>query len=104
MDIIRVEDAPVARRVGGFEGRSLAEGPAASIMHVTLDPGAVLEPHSAPVDASFFVLEGEAELTFEGETAPIKAGALFASPRGTVRGMRNTGSGPFRVLVIKSLQ
>lgn len=103
MDIIRVEDAPVARRVGGFEGRALAEGPVAGIMHISLEPGAVLEPHSAPVDATFFVLDGQAELTSGGETATVKAGALFQSPRGTVRGLRNIGTAIFRVLVIKSL-
>ncbi len=104
MKITSIVDAPVVRKVEGFEGRKLADGPTATIVHIRLEAGAVLEPHASPVDVAFFVLEGEADLTCGEESAPVKAGMLTQAPRGSLHGMRNTGSGPFRVLVVKGLR
>ena len=103
MKFTRIEDAPVVHKVAGVEGRKLAEGPVANLVHICLEPGAVLEPHAIPLDASFFILEGEAELSSGGETAEARPGMLFQSPRGTVHGFRNTGATRFRVLVIRGL-
>jgi quercetin dioxygenase-like cupin family protein len=103
MNITRIEDAPIVRKVEGFEGRKLSDGPAAALVHIQLDAGAVLDPHASPVDIAIFVLEGEAELSCGDEKAMVKAGMLSQTPKGMLHGMRNTGKGPFRVLVIKSL-
>ncbi len=103
MNFTRIEDAPVVRNVGGVEGRKLGEGPVADLVHIKLEPGAVLEPHAVPVDASFFILEGEAELSCGSEKAVAKPGMLFQSSKGTVHGFRNTGATIFRVLVIKGM-
>jgi len=46
----------------------------------------------------FFVLEGEAEFTLDGETHRFGPGSFVAAPIGTVHGFRNAGGGELRML------
>jgi quercetin dioxygenase-like cupin family protein len=103
MQITTIADAPVAHRSADFEGRRLAEGPAAVVVHMTLAPGGAVPPHPSPVDIAFFIIEGRAEISVGDETEAVEAGSLAASPRGLPHGLFNPGPGICRVLVIKGL-
>lgn len=101
MRAIRVEDAPIARKVEGFEGRRLSDGPPATVVHIRMERGAVLEPHPAPADTAFFVVEGEGVVSSGGKEVRAERGTLVEAPKGSSNGLRNTGGGPFVVLVIR---
>jgi len=69
------------------------------VVVATLSPGTVAEPHTHPGDEITYVLEGEGELSIEGEpTRKVKAGDAFIVPAGKVHGGKNTGTVPYRVI------
>lgn len=51
--------------------RKLYDNPAAQIMHMTLKPGESLKPNKTPVDAVFYVLEGEPTIHINGESIHV---------------------------------
>lgn len=57
--------------------------------------------HDNQVD-SFYVLEGLAEFTVEGETFTAGPGSYVAAPRGVEHGFANAGEGELRLLNIHS--
>lgn len=102
MRITRVEDAPIARKVEGFEGRKLSDGPAATIVHIRMEAGTELEAHPVPADTAFFVVEGSGTLSSDGEEVRAVAGCLVEAPKGSTNGLRADKSGPLIVLVIRA--
>ena len=81
--------------------RVLAELPELEVIDLHFGPDIVVEPHTHRdhVD-SFYVLEGEAEFTIDGEVVRAGPGTYVAAPIGTVHGFRNAGSGKLRLLNI----
>jgi mannose-6-phosphate isomerase-like protein (cupin superfamily) len=60
-----------------------------------------VEPHTHRDHADcFYVLEGEAEFTLNGELVRFGPGAFVAAPTGALHGFRNAGDGELRVLNI----
>jgi quercetin dioxygenase-like cupin family protein len=57
--------------------------------------------HDNQVD-SFYVLEGLAQFTVEGETFTAGPGSYVAAPRGVEHGFGNAGDGDLRLLNIHS--
>jgi len=58
-----------------------------------------VQPHTHRAHADcFFVLEGEAEFTLDGESHRFGPGSFVAAPIGTVHGFRNAGTGELRML------
>jgi len=101
MRTIRIDEAPIARKVEGFEGRRLSDGPPATVVHIRMDPGNVLEPHPAPADTAFYVVEGRGTILSEGKEFSAEAGTFAEAPAGSLNGLRNDGEGPFVVLVVR---
>lgn len=60
-------------------------------------PGPPMHVHHRE-DESFYVLEGEMEVTVNGETAMAVAGTFFHIPRGTPHTFKNAGEVPARFL------
>jgi quercetin dioxygenase-like cupin family protein len=83
-------------------GRRLYASGEAVVIHIAIEPGRAIEPHAAPVDMEFFVLEGSGLFTVGGESAEAGPGALVESPRNIPHGIRNTGPGPLRLLAVKN--
>jgi quercetin dioxygenase-like cupin family protein len=80
----------------------LAELPEIEIFELRFKPDfAGVAPHTHPdhVD-SFYVLEGEAEFTIEGEVVRAGPGSFVAAPTGTEHGFRVVGDGDLVVLNI----
>ena len=62
-------------------------------------PEIVVEPHTHADHAdSFYVLEGEAEFTVDGQVVRGGVGTWVSAPIGTVHGFRNAGDGELRLL------
>jgi len=102
MEITRVEDGAIVMNDEDMTGRRLYSSPRAVVIHMTINPGRAVMPHSASMDMEFFVLEGEAVFTVGEEEAVAKAGALVASPKDISHGIRNPGHVPLRILAIKN--
>jgi mannose-6-phosphate isomerase-like protein (cupin superfamily) len=82
--------------------RILAELPELEVVDLTFPPdfeGVDLHTHADHAD-SFFVLEGEAEFTIDGEVFRAGPGTFVAAPVGAVHGFRNAGPGNLRMLNI----
>lgn len=64
------------------------------------DPGVAIPPHvHENEDEVFHVLEGELEVTVDGETTVLKAGDMAFGPRGVPHAWKTVGEGKTRVLL-----
>jgi quercetin dioxygenase-like cupin family protein len=69
------------------------------VIDCLVGPGGGPPPHRhTREEESFFLLEGELTVTFEGRTVRMKPGDFVHFPRGTVHGFRNEGAGFARML------
>jgi quercetin dioxygenase-like cupin family protein len=103
VDVIVIEPGggePVGR--GERNHRILVELPELEVIELRFGPdfeGVDGHTHADHVD-SFYVLEGEAEFTVEGEVFRAPPGTYVAAPAGVAHGFRNAGEGDLRVLNI----
>ena len=102
MQTITADQIPVADNPHGVDVRHLYKTPDVVVTQITLQPGEVVKPHKAPVDAFFYVLEGSPRITIEGETVAAPAGTLVPSATGHLPDIRNDGDGVARFLVVKT--
>jgi len=101
LKIIKLENAPIARKVEGFEGRKLTEGPPATVVHIRMEAGAVMDPHPAPADTAFFIVEGTGTVISGGESIRAEKNVLIEATKCSVNGFRNDSEGPLVILVIR---
>ncbi len=71
-------------------------------VHLQIEEGGSLPVHTTPVEVFFYVLEGEGEIEIGDERTAVTVDTMVESPKMIPHGLRNTGSGPFRVLVVKT--
>ncbi len=102
MTIRKIEEGALVMSDDNFTGRRLYGSADTVVIHMTINPGRAVEPHAAPVDMEFFVLEGRGIFTVGGETAESGPDALIESPAGVPHGIRNPGPGKLRLLAIKN--
>ncbi|MHB0858309.1 MAG: cupin domain-containing protein [Anaerolineae bacterium] len=69
---------------------------------ITLQPGEALNPHSTPVDAFFYALEGEGIVEIGDERQVVSAHTLVHSPARQVHRLLNEREEVFRFLVVKT--
>ena len=93
---------PVKENPHGVDVRKLYDKSSAQIMHMTLAPGESLKPHKTPVDAVFYVLEGEATIHIAGESIPQSKDTLIESPANVPHHISNESEERARILVIKA--
>jgi mannose-6-phosphate isomerase-like protein (cupin superfamily) len=69
-----------------------------------LDPGVSEGSHSHEGDESleevYYFTKGEGVMWIEGRDVPVKAGEAVLAPPGVDHGLRNTGKGPMKVVLI----
>jgi mannose-6-phosphate isomerase-like protein (cupin superfamily) len=102
MQSITADQVPVADNPHGVDVRHLFKTAHVVVSQITLEPGEVVKPHKAPVDAFFYVLEGAPSIEIEGETVTVKADALVPSAAGHMHAIRNEGKERVRFLVVKT--
>ena len=93
---------PVKENPHGVDVRALYDDPSAQIMHMILKPGESLKPHKTPVDAVFYVLEGEPTIHISDESISQVKDTLIESPAGIPHYISNEGNETARILVIKA--
>jgi len=97
----KLENAP--RVPFNIDGRKLFASEKLEVVHLTLHPGEKMDPHSNPVDVVFFIIEGAGELAIGGDSLAVSVNQSIFVRAGILRGWKNTGTGPLRILVIKDM-
>jgi quercetin dioxygenase-like cupin family protein len=70
-----------------------------ALFEATVLPGSIVPPHKHDgFDEAFYILEGEIEMSVEGETVTAPAGYFINIHRGTVHGYQNKRSEAARYL------
>lgn len=70
----------IACQEGAIVSRTLLHRSAGTVTLFAFAEGEQLSEHTAPYDALFFVVEGEAEVTVAGESHHLPAGHLILLP------------------------
>ncbi len=64
----------------GIQAQTLVDKPAGTMKLLAFDHGTRLKEHTAPHDVCLFILEGEAEVTIEGQPFQLHAGDTITFP------------------------
>jgi mannose-6-phosphate isomerase-like protein (cupin superfamily) len=97
MDIVNQQDAVPFTTVDGSTIRELLAHRNSSIRQQSLaearlGPGCATVPHHhAVTEEIYYILAGEAEMTLENETRPVRPGDAIAIPPGARHTIRNCG-------------
>ncbi len=102
MQIITADQIPVADNPHGVDVRHLYKTKDVVVSQITLQPGEIVKPHKAPVDAFFYVLEGSPAIEIEGDTIAATVGTLVPSSAGHLHCIRNDSDALVRFLVVKT--
>ena len=79
MAFINLEELPSKELIKGFHGRAIHTG-TMTFMYWTVQPGAVMPPHSHVHEQIAHVLQGIFELTIDGETQILEPGKVAVIP------------------------
>jgi mannose-6-phosphate isomerase-like protein (cupin superfamily) len=102
MEIIKAYAAPEFDNPHKVSARLVHSTEHIEVVLITLQPGETLKPHTTPVDATFYGVEGQGVVVIGDETAAIGPNDLVPSPKGHVHLLRNESTGVFRFLVLKT--
>ena len=102
MQTITADQLPVADNPHGVDVRHLYSTAHVVVSQITLEPGEVVKPHKAPVDAYFYVLEGSPTIEIEGEAVTAARDTLVPSAAGHLHAIRNESQARVRFLVVKT--
>jgi len=92
----------IDKNTHGVSARGLHSTEHVQVSLITLQPGEALKLHRTPVDAFFYVLEGEGLVEIGDERELVGADTLIDSPARIPHRLLNEGNGVFRVLVVKT--
>jgi len=101
MKIINYKDSEKKDNPHGVAVNRLYDTEHAQVMHIELKPGEKLKKHSTPVDAFFYVLEGEGIVEIGDEQETITKDMLVDSPARIPHRLMNESDSVFRFLVVK---
>jgi len=102
MKIVQASAASSMANPHGVTVQALHRTEHVQVNLVTLQAGEELKLHTTPVDAFFYVLEGEGVVEIDGEQVKVGAETLVDSPAGHPHRLMNPGTGVFRFLVVKT--
>jgi len=70
-----------------------------SLAEATIPPGGATQPHHHALTEEFYcVVEGSGRMRVGEEERDVRVGDAILIPPGTVHTLRNTGTGPLRIL------
>jgi len=73
----------------------------AQVNHITLQAGQALKPHITPVDALFYILEGQPTILIGEEKVQVKQDDVIESPKNIVHCVYNETDQIVRFIVSK---
>jgi mannose-6-phosphate isomerase-like protein (cupin superfamily) len=86
----------------GIKSLQMVNKESSEVLHLTLEPGQELKPHSTPVDVLFFILEGSPTIRIGDEYMDLKAETIVESPKNITHCIYNKSNTIARVIVIKT--
>ncbi len=102
MKITDAFDVPDMENAHGVSAKPLHSTEHVQTVMITLQPGEALKLHLTPVDAFFYVLEGEGVVEIGGEEARVHKDQLIDSPARIPHRLWNESDAVFRFLVVKT--
>ncbi len=99
INALELEEMPNAHEVSA---RDLHSTEHVQVVMITLQPGEALKLHLTPVDALFYVLEGEGVVEIGGEQQTVRKDQLIPSPARIPHRLWNESDAVFRFLVVKT--
>jgi len=102
MTMIDALNAPEAENPHGVSVRKLHATKHVAANLITLEPGQALKLHKTPVDAFFYILEGQGTVEIGGERRTAPPNTLIPSPAEIPHRLLNESQGIVRVLVVKT--
>ncbi len=102
MKMIRIEDASRAQTPHDVDVRPLFDSEHVQAVAIILQPDEALKLHVTPVDALFYVDQGEAVVEIGEERETVCAGTLVHSPAGVPHRLLNESEDVCRFLVLKT--
>lgn len=85
----------------GIAAHRLYDMEEGQIIHLRLEAGCHLKPHTTPVNVVFYVLEGDPTIEIGDESRPCPPNTLVESPKDTIHCIYNQSAAPARVLIMK---
>ena len=101
MKIIDAKNIPTMENIHQVKAGTIYDTQHAVAVHITLEAGEKLKPHSTPVDVFFYVLEGEPTFEIGKERATAAADYLIESPAKIPHCIYNETDQIARILVVK---
>ncbi|MBN1262504.1 MAG: cupin domain-containing protein [Anaerolineae bacterium] len=102
MDIIHAHQAEELPNAHNVSARELHSTEHVQVVMITLQPGEALKLHLTPVDAFFYVLEGEGVVEIGGDPQHVQHDQLIVSPARIPHRLWNDSEDIFRFLVVKT--
>lgn len=84
-----------------LEGYILQSNSKTEIVHLTLNPGEKIDPHSNPFDVIFYILSGIACTNKNHEEYNLVQGDCVEISANVSRSIQNNGTTPLQLLVFK---
>lgn len=84
---------------GSIVSRTLLDKPAGTLTLFAFDGGQGLSEHTAPFDATIFVIDGDATVTIDGVSQRVREGEMIIMPANHPHAVRGD-HGPFTMLLI----
>ncbi len=88
----------VAYQPGAVVSRAIIHRNAGTVTLFAFDEGQSLSEHTAPFDALAYVLEGDAEITIDGQPSQLSTGEAILMPANRPHAVQATS--PFKMLLI----
>ena len=101
MKLIEVKEAEISDTPHKVDVRPLISNPHISTVHITLEPGESLKKHITPVDALFYVLEGNPTIEVGDESQQAGPDTIIESPARIPHNIMNETESRARILVMK---
>lgn len=102
MRIINTWEAPEMENAHGVKAQALHSTEHVQAVMITLQPSESLKLHVTPVDAFFYVLEGEGIVKIGDEEETVIKDQMIHSPARIPHRLWNESDGVFRFLVVKT--
>ncbi len=87
--------------MAGLTGDKLLNSENLEFVKLRIEAGNEIAPHAMPIKVIFYLVSGQGELYFDGESYIIEQGTIIECESQKERGWKNIGKEILEVLVIK---
>ncbi|MDL2296529.1 cupin domain-containing protein [Bacteroidales bacterium OttesenSCG-928-B11] len=102
MKIREVKQVEPLENMHNVDARRIYDTDSAQAVHMTLQAGQSLKPHTTPVDVFFYILEGTPDVSIGEKTITVGKDTIVESPKGTMHCLANNSEQQARILVVKA--